>query len=312
MSNGITLVALIITIIILIILAAVTIFAFRDSKLIEVAINGTTNYANAQAVEESIMLELSDRLDKELEKIESAQGGKGEQEEGGNEGTTEGKLTVEAAKQIINGSNLKDYLGEEVEYTPEAGGTWRVFYYDEMGYFGTAKTLYLKRDYDDRTEKLISILSDTPTEETMEIMRKMNPLWADSPLSMDKLNHNELAITYLCDQTLWSEFLTGDASFVVGGPSVEMFMRSYNICVGKTNALVCKMGSAYGYLVGYNDIFSGSGCSTPASSMDVSLANGMYGGQWGTWFVSPADHLYVDLVYAERWWRIEFQFVYLG
>ena len=300
MSNGITLVALIITIIILIILAAVTIFAFRDSKLIEVAINGTTNYANAQAVEESIMLELSDRLDKELEKIESAQGGKGEQEEGGNEGTAEGKLTVEAAKQIINGSNLKDYLGEEVEYTPEAGGTWRVFYYDEMGYFGTAKTLYLKRDYDDSTEKLISILSDTPTEETLELMKKMNPLWAESPLSMDKLNHNELAISYLCDQTIWSEYLTNDASFVLGGPSVEMFMRSYNICVGKTNALVCEIGKYSGYRIGRNGSYENGGWSLPRLTVNTEVANGMYGGINWTPLASPSAISYDDILATHR------------
>ena len=71
MEKGITLVALIITIIILIILAAVTIFAFRDSKLIEVAINGTVNYANAQAVEESIFNGLAVVIDDAIEKIEA-------------------------------------------------------------------------------------------------------------------------------------------------------------------------------------------------------------------------------------------------
>ena len=81
MSNGITLVALIITIIILIILAAVTIFAFRDSKLIEVAINGTTNYANAQAVEKSIIDELAVALDKAIEQIEAGSMKDGEQQE---------------------------------------------------------------------------------------------------------------------------------------------------------------------------------------------------------------------------------------
>ena len=74
-EKGITLVALIITIIILIILAAVTIFAFRDSKLIEVAINGTVNYANAQVEEEYIVGEIVKQLDEAIPKIEQNGGG---------------------------------------------------------------------------------------------------------------------------------------------------------------------------------------------------------------------------------------------
>lgn len=72
-ENGITLVALIITIIVLIILAAVTIMSFKDSNLINTAVNGTINYANAQAYETKIMEDLYETLSDKIEKIESAQ-----------------------------------------------------------------------------------------------------------------------------------------------------------------------------------------------------------------------------------------------
>lgn len=72
-ENGITLVALIITIIVLIILAAVTIMSFKDSNLINTAVNGTINYANAQAYETKIMDDLYLTLSDKIEKIESAQ-----------------------------------------------------------------------------------------------------------------------------------------------------------------------------------------------------------------------------------------------
>ena len=230
MSNGITLVALIITIIILIILAAVTIFAFRDSKLIEVAINGTTNYANAQSVEESIMVELSDRLDEELEKIEKAQGGNGG-EAGENEGSTDGKLTVATAKSLINENNLKEYLGKEVVYEPEAGGTWRVFYYDETGEFGTAKTLYLKRDYNPGTIDTGYQSNYESTEEALNIMKKMNPLWANDSRFTGISNPRGRQLSYFCDQNIWSSYKTNDADIVIARPSLEMLIRSYNISV---------------------------------------------------------------------------------
>ena len=47
-EKGITLVALIITIIVLIILAAVTIMSFRESGIINTAVNGKINYSKAQ------------------------------------------------------------------------------------------------------------------------------------------------------------------------------------------------------------------------------------------------------------------------
>ena len=68
-ENGITLVALIVTIIILIILAAVTIFYIQDNKFIETAMNGTINYANAQTQEIEIVNDISDMLDEAIEKI---------------------------------------------------------------------------------------------------------------------------------------------------------------------------------------------------------------------------------------------------
>lgn len=59
-ESGITLVALIITIIVLIILAAVTIITFTETGLLNTAVEGTQNYANAQSYEQNIM----DNLDK--------------------------------------------------------------------------------------------------------------------------------------------------------------------------------------------------------------------------------------------------------
>ena len=68
-EKGITLVALIITIIILIILAIISIKVLLDRKFIELAINETINYAEAQANEEKEMDEIDKKLKKVVNKI---------------------------------------------------------------------------------------------------------------------------------------------------------------------------------------------------------------------------------------------------
>ncbi len=74
-ENGITLVALIITIIVLIILAAVTIITFTDSGLLNTAVEGTQNYANAQETEKNIMQNLDNYANKILQNIDAIQSG---------------------------------------------------------------------------------------------------------------------------------------------------------------------------------------------------------------------------------------------
>ena len=72
-ENGITLVALIITVIVLIILAAVTIVSFRESNLINTAVEGTTNYANAQKYEVNLMDDIYNLVSNTMSNIQSIQ-----------------------------------------------------------------------------------------------------------------------------------------------------------------------------------------------------------------------------------------------
>lgn len=63
-ENGVTLIALIITIIILIILAAITIAAFTDNDMINTAIGAGENYATAQNEEIKMMDETVNKMQK--------------------------------------------------------------------------------------------------------------------------------------------------------------------------------------------------------------------------------------------------------
>ncbi len=77
-EEGITLVALIITIIILVILAAISISTAYNTKIVEHAVNGSYNYANQSLRENSIMAETVDLIDSTVEGIGDILNGDGE------------------------------------------------------------------------------------------------------------------------------------------------------------------------------------------------------------------------------------------
>lgn len=68
-ENGITLVALIITIIILVILAAVSIAAVYNMGIVNYAVNGTQNYAQAAVAENKMLDDTVTSIDSTLTAI---------------------------------------------------------------------------------------------------------------------------------------------------------------------------------------------------------------------------------------------------
>ena len=69
-ERGITLVALVITIIILVILAAVTIRAVFKNRIIDIAIEGVENYAEGQYKEIDELEEISNKIDEAIKDID--------------------------------------------------------------------------------------------------------------------------------------------------------------------------------------------------------------------------------------------------
>lgn len=70
-EKGITLVALIITIIVLVILAAVSIAAVYQSNIVKHAVNGATGYSNEAVRENAIVNKTESLLDSTLVEIKS-------------------------------------------------------------------------------------------------------------------------------------------------------------------------------------------------------------------------------------------------
>ena len=163
--------------------------------------------------------------------------------------------TVEEAKGLVKRDGLKAHIGEKVAYNPVGGGIWRIFYYDNedqgngKGYFGDdVGTVYLKRDYKSAMTTLRNYMDYEPADGG-ELMKRMNPKWSNSPYSIIDLP-NEHCVAWLCDASMWEQYkIDGVANYAIGGASVEMFMKAYNVYKEDDNALDNMIGGEYGYAV---------------------------------------------------------------
>ena len=206
---------------------------------------------------------------------------------------TVGMTIAEAKATVTSYATLQQYIGTKIiDYNPTAGGTWRIFYYDEAGEFGTAGKLYLKRDFVSNDTTLSSYTSYTPTSKGLEIMKAMNPKWRDSSYSsIDK--ENEHCVAWLCDPDVWNNsYKTAEADYAIGSPSVEMYMKAFNVWkTGNKDAtnLICKVKS-YGYSVGANGTYTHSGDYTNDYTIEAGPNNiFMTAGSNDWWLASPSS-----------------------
>jgi hypothetical protein len=222
-------------------------------------------------------------------------------------------VTVE---EII--ANPKEYYGKEVANYAAGEHTYRIFYVDTetnesdntKGYFGEAKnTVYLKADYVGTTKSL-SILYNPDTK-----VKTMNPDWASNRESSESSwNDNEKAAAYLCSpvtsstSTLpWASYYdSSKASYVIGGASVEMFIKSYNQTHDKNadgnEALSCEYQytNVPGYVYKVYGETRNSGWFTNVNTVDYTNYNsmycgkneskGLYGNSYGYWLASPSTY----------------------
>ena len=167
----------------------------------------------------------------------------------------DGMTIAEAKATVTSYATLKQYIGTKIiDYNPTAGGTWRIFYYDEAGDFGIAGKLYLKRDFVSNDTKLSSYKSYTPTTQGLAIMKAMNPKWRDYPTAgANTIDiENEHCVAWLCDPKNWTDYKTEEADYAIGSPSVEMYMKAFNIWkTGNKEAtnIMCKVENENGYSV---------------------------------------------------------------
>jgi len=151
----------------------------------------------------------------------------------------------------------------------------------------------------------------------------MNPLWS-AERENSSWNTNEIEAAYLCSPVNstnyetttypWKSYYKADdtnVNYVIGGPSVEMYVKSYNQTHDKNSsgndALGCQYqenkAPGYGYKV-YGEI-QNSGWYTNDNVLDYGTNyNSMYCGKDGNktgfwWLASPSAYDAIRMCYAD-------------
>ena len=324
-SKGITLIALVITIIVLLILAGVTIATLTgDNGILTQAGNAKDKTTEAESIER-VQVEVAgsygldgtidkDQLNKNLGNIAGLK--IGESNFGGENIVKELPATVtlngydigidanggvEKIPEIIAKirANPQAYYGKEVTNYNANGKTYRIFYVDKDNDFKDGyNTIYLKADFSG------NVTCSTSYDANQTLIKKMNPLWATKGNTVKAetttiSNENEQAAAWLCDPSKWTAYCDTDkANYAIGGPSVEMYVKSYNQTHGD-DALGCQYQTndapGYGYKV--NGTIQDGGGYTNEDTLDYSMTyksmycgkNGNKTGSW--WLASPAASL---------------------
>lgn len=303
-EGGITLVALIITIIILIILAAVTIYSFTDSNLIKTATNGTVNYANAQASELSKFDGLSNTLDKAILEIESNNNSNKDNNQDDNQETVNALIKrIKESPSEYYGKALKGYTG----YACEASNyEWQIYYSDGKNLYITTKDYIETKDCPEKDGVGVTAKGKHATYnmDFSSIYQKYNgysdlinnPVaikwlsYLESDYAKDNGNMNMCSTAYLLDYDVWNtKFKGNNAEYAIGGPTMDLFKASYNDMYPDKKIEI--QPDTFGYKIGWqsNNVFRSD---VLANVVSVSQSGNVYvlpeGRAAYQWFASPS------------------------
>ncbi|MBR1884310.1 MAG: Ig-like domain-containing protein, partial [Clostridia bacterium] len=172
-------------------------------------------------------------------------------------------VTVSWAKSNLTSSNISSYMGTKVDYHPTSDtvGVYRIFYLDVDGKYDNAGTLYIKRDYDANLQYQKD--ANAKTGYNLENFKQFNPSFPSSTESITTSGDTHAA--YICSKNMTELNLyniSGVSEYVIGSPSLEMFVDSYNEWKG-SEVLSYKY---YNASTDTNDIYSASGLYSSAVS----------------------------------------------
>jgi len=327
-AKGITLIALVITIIVLLILAGVTIATLTgDNGILNQAGKAKDKTTEAESIER-VQVEVAgsygidgtidkEQLNKNLKNINGLI-------YNGNPLSDRNKIANLPATVTLNGydivinanggvekipeiiakirANPQAYYGKKVtnyKASDSDTNTYKIFYVDKDNYFKDGyNTIYLKADFSSG-----SVSCSTSYDASQTLIKKMNPLWATKGNTVAAKtttisNQNEQAAAWLCDPSKWTAYCDTDkANYAIGGPSVEMYVKSYNQTHGD-DALGCQYqtNNVPGYIYKVNNTIQNDGWYTNSNTLDYSMTyKSMYCGQKGNktgywWLASPSAY----------------------
>ena len=247
-QKGITLIALVVTIVVLIILATVSILAvFGDNGIIARAQTAKDTHEKGKADETNTLDDYASYIGNYLDGKGGSSGGGSDTPTKPAEGIT---ATVEGKTVTITKDNVATYLGKVVtNYVPTAttvtvgtntytvSNNYRLYYIDfEKKYNKDEVSVFLKADC---TSNNYALEEDTTVSTADNVkIKALNPsLYKDGATSPTASQENMKAVTWLLNTSNWNSLKTGASiadkvNYVVGAPSVEMMFDSYNTKYG--------------------------------------------------------------------------------
>ena len=267
-EKGITLIALVITIIVLLILAGVSIAMLTGQNgILTQAQNAKNRTEEAQVEEENRLNEYNNIINNYVSGV-----------------TTEETPTFDEDTLTIGEATNVDKYGWKVpNYTVEATNAWRLFYQDSnYTYLITDECVgsYMPSDYYGEY---------TSGADVSTIGQKLNPMLLANGefFTSDNTNTNILATAWLTDPNEWDEFKNSDAVFAIGSPTVELYVKSFNATASTNgaNEITLDVGT-YGYTQ-----------DTVIGQLKTTYNNGIYNKSELSkcWLASSYDASYLEL-----------------
>lgn len=252
-NNGITLIALVITIIILLIMAGVTVnLVIGQNGVLQRTQQASNTMANATANEVT-------QLDKYASDVDTL---------------TEGYMGNGGNIKIIDGDNvvaletIGSKYGSDVLYN---GKTYQLFYVDTIGKYSGGRAgiwLQLKEPIPGYKPSTANNTNTSLISTANSILWQLNPnldnKYGATLRGLSNWDDNLKAVSGLCNKNYWNTFgleenntyikSTDSGAYIIGGVSVEMFCDSYNEYKQRKNtddgyfeAQAFNKNSTYGY-----------------------------------------------------------------
>ena len=262
-EQGITLIALVITIIVLLILAGVSIAMLTGQNgILTQAQKAKIETENAAKNEAAILDDYNEKL---------------------NEWTNGEAVTIpsfdENTLTLGEPLNVENYGKIVGNYTVQTGEMtakeWRLFYQDSnYTYLITDECLgsYIPSNYYGKY---------TSGADVSTIGQKLNPMLLENGnfFTNTNTNKNILATAWLTNPDEWAEFKNSDAVFAIGSPTLELFVKSFNATasINGANQITLDVGT-YGYTQ-----------DTTSNQLKTTYNNGIYNKSTSSdwWLSSP-------------------------
>ena len=211
-------------------------------------------------------------------------------------------VTVKKATTTVSAAQIAEkpekYYGKVAENYTKGGLTYRIFYVDKDNKYGDGKnTVYLKADYTEG--KALSTDISKSTNSDLILYKRMNPIWSAKRGGIDATswNNNEKAAALLCAPSQWTAYVDEDkASYAIGGPSVEMYIDSYNQV---TLRAIYSETDSPGYIYTIDGTIQNNGWTTNLETVDNIGYNSMYAQSekyW--WLTSPSSYNFNGICYV--------------